>query len=264
MAGTYYDIGVVTPIANIAAALTDKYGVYNDPANLNGYREHDNSAEYLLFECAAIAGNRFIRLRWHSETLEHQWGTGRSAENTLTSPIEFCGAYTVGSSFTRLDLVLHDDSYFICSEGGSRAGARVAIIGELSNGEYGIFGANTSSVGHSYSGSNYHIYNITTNTMLDAPNFFNGDMYTSADKIMQQNIALVDCGTRRILLDGMEDPIVFNNIVNVGHNASLDTIVLGTNFLISGGRLIWNTNPVVLASYYRGLSGLMATFTPAP
>jgi len=264
MAGTYYDIGVATPIANIAAALTAKYGAYNDPANLNGYREHDNSAEYLLFECAAIAGNRFIRLRWTSTTLQHQWGTARSGANTLTNPIDFGGTYTSTSAMTAIHLVLHDDAYFICTDGGNNTGARFALIGKLSNGEFGVWGASYSSNGLASALRHVGLRadNITNTIRCDLM-LFSSPMLSAADKLITQPIVMIDNSNRRIMLDGAI-PITFNNVVNVAFNGAVSTPIKAANFLMSGGQLVWLIDPELSSNIWMAHSAIMSEFEPEP
>ena len=266
MAGTLYDIGVVTPIANIAAALTDKYGVYNDPANLNGYREHDSSAEYLLFECAAIAGNRFIRLRWTSTTLQHQWGTARSGANTLTSPIDFGGTYTTVSAFTHIQLVLHDDTYFLCSDGGaaSRMGTRSVIIGKLSNNEYGCYGSGYP-VTAAWDFATFTCYNMTTAVRCLPMDILSFNFRSAANEIYKQNIVLMTYDTFQPILNGAA-LVWFNNVLNIGHNATLRSYILGTNFLIGQGWQGMGLPDISSGSSHStlGFSALYAEYTPAP
>ena len=234
MAGTYYSIGVVTPIANIATALLDKYGAFADPANLNGYNELLKTAEYLIFTCAAI-NDKYIRIRWNSSTIEHQWGTGWAggAATTITAAIDFGTVYTSISANTRIDLVLHPNTYFLTTEGGSRSGQRAVIIGELSNGEYGVAGASGPQIQYSVSTG---VYNTTQSKECITQGFMS-NLYTSTDKIYKQSIIMVEWPVCRLMVDDMGDPIVFLNVYNMAHNFLLNTIVKGTTFLMSCGGL---------------------------
>ncbi len=129
---------IITSVADIAAALTDKYGA--------GVTIHHSTTDGIIFSCAAISNKViFITNYVHLYT---RYGDAFDGSTNVTNPIDF-GGDNYYSIPTQKLLLLADNSLLMYNNKPADANAgKLLIVSKLSNDNYIHLGA-TSYGGYS-------------------------------------------------------------------------------------------------------------------
>jgi hypothetical protein len=231
MTNKYYSIGVTTPIANIEAALIDKYGTYNVSTNPTGALIHYSAAAGMVFSCSLLS-NKVIKVLWSSSNLMHSYGDAWTSGTTITNEVTFGGTSTAGTA-SAVHLILGDYTYFM-NYLGSTINSRVILIGKMTNDDYGalcLIGSATSTYYVSALGRN------TTDNTAMRPSCWENPFTAADGKLYRQRPALYTYGGVGVELNSDGSLAFFQDVYNASYNNVVTTLVLGATFLLSTGNM---------------------------
>lgn len=131
----------ITTIAQIKAALLDKYGAYDAGTNPNGVTVHYESTTSIIFSCTAISDKviRFFNLSYGYCAYGDAWVSG----DAVTNQVIF-GGDTFYSNPTDRELILANNAFVANWYSASDAAVtddRIIVIAKMSNGKYVCIGA---------------------------------------------------------------------------------------------------------------------------
>jgi hypothetical protein len=231
MTNKYYSIGTTTPIANINAALLDKYGAYDAGSNPDGVLVHALSTTDIIFSCARLS-NKVIKVNLSASNIRHYYGDAYVSGTTITNEVAFTGTSTTGTN-SAAHLVLGDYTYLMQILLSTQL-SKLAIIGKMTNSDYGVLGLNGSS------SVTYNSSCIGKNTSTDAimrPSTW-GNPFTGADgKLYRQIPAMYAHGSIGVQVNSDGSFAFFQDVFNASHNNAASAIVLGSTFLLTTGNM---------------------------
>jgi hypothetical protein len=231
MTNKYYSIGVATPIANIDAALIDKYGAYHETTNPTGALIHYSAAAGMVFSCSRLS-NKVIKVLWSASCLLHSYGDAWTSGTTITNEIAFTSTSTVGTS-SEIHLILGDYTYLVNLLQGTQI-SRLALIGKMTNDDYGVLGL--SGVNNSTYYANCIGRNTTTGAAMrpstwDIP-------FTGADgKLYRQRPAMYAHGGIGVQVNSDGSFAFFQDVYNASYSNAANILVLGATFLLTTGNM---------------------------
>jgi|GEM_PF-7030537 len=230
MANTYYSVNTSTPIADVSAALTDKYGA--------GVTIHYETANYLVFTCAAIT-NKVIKLYYYSGSwFGFFYGDAWTSGTTITNQVQF-GGYGSGTA-TAIHLVLGTSFFFLCYLMSNTPYSGVVIIGELTNGNHvavGLMGDAT------YAG--YYCKARDTVTGIDLRLItISHTLCDTTNKLYKQPVILATAaGVAE--MNGNSFATI-SGLYNISYRTSNNTLIKGPNSLMSPSLLFANDSVQLL------------------
>lgn len=218
MSYKHYTITQTAPIAELLAALQDKYGSANVTV-------HYQSATALVFSCAALSP-KVIKVVQNN--LCFYYGDAWTSGTTITNSVQFSMYDTTAVTPTQTELVLGDNTLFLCQLCPSIV-SKVVMIGKLTNDDFiaiGMVGTNNSSFYTNSTGKNVtdgvNIWPVTL-----SHNFVSG----TGSLFKQPLIFKHTDGTVELNSDGSLATIP--GVFNVSYGGTASALVLGSNFLIS-------------------------------
>lgn len=217
MANTYYALSTSTTMADIKAALTDKYGA--------GIMYHYDASGYLIFSCASIT-NKVIKLYWASARLRAYYGDAYSSGSTITSEVQFAGGNTGTTS--ELHLVLGDNLLFITLLSSTLNSVNI-VIGKLDNNDYAVFGT-MGYVNATYTANS--IGKNTTDNVDLKPIAWEAKFGIGGGKLTKQKLILLR-GDGAIEENTDGSVASFQGLFNASHTTSVTSLIKGANYLLS-------------------------------
>lgn len=116
------------------AALQDYYGA--------GVTIHYSSSYYVVFSCPAIS-DKVLRVEFRSNGTSWFYGDAYVSSYNISNQVQF--VYTTSYGANQTDLVLSDD-YLLAVITSATVGVQgVALIGEMTNGDFVVAGCGTTS-----------------------------------------------------------------------------------------------------------------------
>jgi hypothetical protein len=231
MTNKYYSIGVTTPIANIDAALIDKYGTYNVSTNPTGALIHYSAAAGMVFSCTRLS-NKVIKVLWSASCLLHSYGDAWTSGTTITNEVVFNSTNTTGSS-TEIHLVLGDYTYLVALLQGTHI-SRLSLVGKMTNDDYGVLGLDGSSSTTYNTGC---IGRNTTDNTAMRPSCWEMPFTAADGKLYKQVPALYVHGGIGLELNSDGSFAFFQDVYNASYNNTASTLVLGATFLLTTGNM---------------------------
>lgn len=231
MANSYYSISITTTIADIKAALQDKYG----SGNVTVYYE---STSYLIFACAALS-NKVIKTYKLNAGVSFSYGDAWSSGATITNEVVFLSSGSSGT-LTTVHLVLGDNLFYMCCEADYDG---VALIGKLSNNSCICVGFSAIS-GPSYSKGR----NTTNGTDLFIGTLSDG-FTDSAGKLYKQYPSFITSGGA--VEENADGSLAYlSGLYNISYSAG-STSIKGANYLISRSNLyMWDAGTHLRTSIF--------------
>jgi len=219
MANKYYSIGLTTPMADIKAALQDKYG----SGNVTVYYE---TTAYLIVGCTAIS-DKVIKFNWYnSSALLLFYGDAWTSGSTITNQVQFAG-YSGGTT-SEIHLVLGSNMFFL-NLLSSYINSMTAVIAKMSNNDYiciGLVGVNGSSYYATFKGRN------TTDAVDVKPDSFAVKFASNTGKLYKQDVRIIKTdGTLEANGDGSFATIP--DLYNISHSLSQALLIKASNYIMS-------------------------------
>ncbi len=221
MANSYYSISVTnTTIAEIKNALESKYGA--------GIIVHFQDSNNIIFSCTALS-NKVQRIYYSYNRLFFYYGDAWTSGATITNQNPWAG-YNHGAC-EYIDMILGDNTFFICANQGSALKGILIIMGKLTNDKYALF----SAVASTYYASSYLAKNTIDNVDL-FPICFSEGFAAANGKLYKQPLILQRLdGKVEINNDG--SIASFRDIYNCSHALPNTDSLVGTNYLMSAANI---------------------------
>ena len=153
MANSYYSLSITAPMADLKAALINKYGS-------GGITVYYETASYLIVSVPAISDKV---LKFAQTRMALYYGDAWSSGSTITNAVLFSGYDSSGTNATELHLVLGDNLLLLCTLESSLV-SRTNIIGKMTNNKYvciGMIGNSNSSYTVYHKGKNKIVSGLT-------------------------------------------------------------------------------------------------------
>ena len=231
MTNKYYALSVASESAlhaAIKAALLDYYGAYADPGNLTGVAFLYDTSPELIFTCTAIADKPLMvdcddggRCRW-------LYGSGYTSGAVLDDPVYFAGSYNTGTpTEAHLSLGAHTLLMTVLL---TTIGSRLAVVGQLSNGDYAVLGAIGNS-NHTYNAGAIG-YNTTDSVNL-YPVTFDAGFQSTAGLLYKQDLIL-SRGATGVELNTDGSIASFQDLQNAAYDSGSNIVeVWGATFVLT-------------------------------
>lgn len=225
----------ITSVADISAALIDKYGEYDVGVNPNGVTVHYSTTTVIIFSCLAISDKVIHMTNYTYGYLSY--GDTFDGTTGITNPIVFAGNNFSGVPTDRILILTDNTAVFNWYRGVDTTplNARMGVIGKLSNGKYLCIGSYQNI--NYFAGTNGYITDNNVECMIVTPKGF---MMSGAGEIYKTKVYISSAlYGAQLNTDGS---LAYMLDVDVAYYQTVNPIITSTYVLTSYRGYVKNTN----------------------